>query len=325
MAPSQLSLRAERQERYSVRTLSLRSSPRHQPEAASRRFGHAREMAHEYRETRWVARTPSHEDVQFWRDPLLPGVELRLSMYRKAVFRDHTHPTYSVGLIDDGSASFALLGQEHRAIVGQLVVIDPHEPHSCSPDPGSVLAYRMFYLDPSWFSHAANAPMPEFTRPVVDDPDLFAAWSELYAFVLSDAPAAERTEALHIEVSRLVADHADTDERFDAPSDVAAVEVARQLLLERFAERVTLDELASAAGVSRSHLSRAFRQVEGLPPHTYQNQLRIQHAKSLLASGANLGDAASGAGFADQSHFTRVFREFTGATPGQYQDASTRG
>lgn len=271
-----------------------------------------------------MARTPSYEDVQFWRDPLLLGVELRLSTYREAVFRDHTHPTYSVGLIDDGSAAFALLGQEHRAIVGQLVVIGPHEPHSCSPDPGSVLAYRMFYLHPRWFSPSANAPMPEFTRPVVDDPDLFANWSDLYALVMSDAPAADRTEALRGEVAQLVADYADTDERFDAPSDVAAVDVARQMLVERVADRITLDELAAAAGVSRSHLSRAFRQVEGLPPHTYQNQLRIQRAKSLLASGASLSDAASGVGFADQSHFTRVFREFTGATPGQYRDAGTR-
>lgn len=271
-----------------------------------------------------MARNPSHEDVQFWRDPTLPGVELRLSTYREAVFRDHTHPTYSVGLIDEGSAAFARLGQNHRAIVGQLVVIGPREPHSCSPDAGSVLAYRMFYMDPHWFSPSADAQLPEFTRPVVDDPDLFASWSDLYGFVVSDASAADRAEALRREVARLVADYADTDERFDAPSDVAAVEVARQVLAERVVDRVSLDELAAVAGVSRSHLSRAFRHVVGLPPHTYQNQLRVQRAKSLLASGATLSDAASEAGFADQSHLTRVFREFTGATPGQYKDVGAR-
>lgn len=271
-----------------------------------------------------MSRNPSHEDVQFWRDPLLPGVELRLSTYREAVFRDHTHPTYSVGLIDEGSASFALLGENHRAIVGQLVVIGPRVPHSCSPDPGSVLAYRMFYLEPHWFSPSADAPLPEFTQPVVDDPDLFSTWSDLYGFLVSDTAAVDRAEALRTEVARLVADYADTEERFDAPSDVAAVEVARQVLSERVAERVTLDELAAVAGVSRSHLSRAFRHMVGLPPHAYQNQMRVQRAKYLLASGATLSDAASEAGFADQSHFTRVFREFTGATPGQYRDAGAR-
>jgi len=271
-----------------------------------------------------MARTPSFEDVQFWRDPLLPGVELRLSTYREAVFRDHTHPTYSVGLIDDGSASFALQGQEHRAIADQLVVIGPHQPHSCRPDPDGVLAYRMFYLDPCWFSAEDDAPLPEFARPVIDDPEIFATWSVLYALLISDAPAADRAEALGERVARLVADYADIDERFDAPSDAAAVAVARQMLNARFADRITLEELAAGAGVSRSHLSRAFTQVEGLPPHTYQNQLRIQRAKSLLRSGASLSEAASEVGFADQSHFTRVFREFTGATPGQYRHGSKR-
>jgi len=177
----------------------------------------------------------------------------------------------------------------------------------------------MFYLDASWFLPEGDEPMPEFTRPVLDDPEMFAIWSDLYALLISDAPAAHRAEALSDRVTRLVADYADTDERFDAPSDTAAVEVARQVLKARFAGRITLEELAMSAGVSRSHLSRAFMQAEGLPPHTYQNQLRVQRAKALLTSGASLSDAAAEVGFADQSHFTRVFREFTGATPGQYQ------
>lgn len=267
-----------------------------------------------------MPRTPQHEEVRFWRDQALPGVELRLSTYRESVFRDHIHPTYSVGLIDDGSASFALLGREYRAIEGQLVVIGPHQPHACSPDPGSVLAYRMFYLDPSWFVSAPDRPAPEFTQPVVDDPDLFASWSELYALTISGAPVGDKSDALRGEIARLVAEHADSQERFDTPSDVAAVELAREMIAARVAERVTLDELAAAAGVSRSHLSRAFCQATGLPPHTYQSQLRVQRAKSLLRSGATISQAATESGFADQSHFSRVFREFTGSTPGQYKE-----
>lgn len=271
-----------------------------------------------------MARTPSHEDVQFWRDPLLPGVELRLSTYREAVFRAHTHTTYSIGLIDDGNAAFALLGEQHRAITGQVVVIGPNQPHSCSPDPGNVLVYRMFYVDPSWFSAAGSGRATSFTPPVLDDPELFEAWSDLYDVLTSDAPAAVRRDTLQAAVAGLVADYADSDERFDAPVDVAAVRAARQVLTERLAERVTLEELAAVAGVSRSHLSRAFRQAEGLPPHTYQSQLRVQQAKSLIAAGSTLAEAAARTGFADQSHFNRVFREFTGATPGQYQEAAGR-
>ncbi len=63
--------------------------------------------------------------------------------------------------------------------------------------------------------------------------------------------------------------------------------------------------------MSRSHLSRAFTAAEGLPLHTYQNQLRIERAKELLASGEMLSRVAAAVGFSDQAHFSRVFREFT--------------
>jgi AraC-like DNA-binding protein len=44
---------------------------------------------------------------------------------------------------------------------------------------------------------------------------------------------------------------------------------ARGLLNARYAERVTLDDLASAAGLSKFHLVRSFTQECGLAPHAY--------------------------------------------------------
>lgn len=260
-------------------------------------------------------------DVTFWRDPELPGVELRLACYREATFGNHTHVTYSIGLIDDGHTSFSLCGSKHRAGPGQMVVIEPLELHSCNPDPGQVMGYRMFYLDPEWLSLDPSGARVRFSYPVIDDPELFGEWSDIFDLVRSDTPAADKRDAIARAVSRLVDDHADSLQSFDAPADLHAVKIAKRVLSERVAERVTLVELAKQAGVSRSHLSRAFRAAEKLPPHRYQNQLRVQLAKEMLVDGASPGDVAVETGFSDQSHFSRVFREFTGATPVQYQQA----
>lgn len=62
-----------------------------------------------------------------------------------------------------------------------------------------------------------------------------------------------------------------------------------------------------------------FQAATGLSPHAYQNQLRVDLGKRLLAEGMDLSRVAAEAGFADQSHFTRVFRQYTGATPSQYR------
>ena len=94
---------------------------------------------------------------------------------------------------------------------------------------------------------------------------------------------------------------------------------ARDFLAQDVSRPVSLAELAQAAGLSRYHLLRIFRRTFGMPPHAYQNQMRVELAKQLLRTETSIARTAQDAGFTDQSHFTRIFREYTGATPSQYQ------
>lgn len=93
---------------------------------------------------------------------------------------------------------------------------------------------------------------------------------------------------------------------------------ARELLLERLAEAVTLDELAAHAGVDKFHLCRAFRAQVGLPPHAYLTRLRIMRAKELLVAGVRPSEIAARVGLYDQSQLNRHFRRLVGTTPGEY-------
>lgn len=82
---------------------------------------------------------------------------------------------------------------------------------------------------------------------------------------------------------------------------------------------IRLEELAGLAGLSQSHFSQAFKASTGMPPHQWQMQARIEHAKSLLsARKASLSEVAAMTGFADQAHFTRAFRKMSGTTPGRW-------
>ena len=82
---------------------------------------------------------------------------------------------------------------------------------------------------------------------------------------------------------------------------------------------MTLRELAGVVNMSPFHLSRAFRQAIGLPPHAYQTKLRLARAKTLLAQGYEAGYVASETGFFDQSHFTQQFKRHYLMTPGNYR------
>ena len=270
-----------------------------------------------------MPRVPTHTDVEFIRLPGLPGVELRRSSYRDSVFRSHTHPEWSVGLIESGSTTFALQGRSYRAAAGHMVVIPPGRTHACNPSDGDSISYLMFYLSREWLaSGEPEAGFPTFAGPVINDHQLFERWSAVYRQFTSHPDRPERA-LLEAALDDLVTRHAEPGGTIVSARERTGVANAKRLMNERLDQRVTLDELAAEAAMSRSHLSRAFTAAEGLPPHAYHNQLRVERAKELLVAGAPLARAATAAGFADQSHFSRVFREYTGATPSQYQAAGS--
>ncbi|MFP5246136.1 MAG: helix-turn-helix domain-containing protein [Thermoanaerobaculia bacterium] len=94
----------------------------------------------------------------------------------------------------------------------------------------------------------------------------------------------------------------------------------RELMHDRFAERLTLDEMATAAGVHPVHLATTFHRCFGLTFGAYLRGLRVEHARrALLETTSPLADIALASGFCDQSHLSRVFRETTGTSPAQYR------
>jgi AraC family transcriptional regulator len=92
------------------------------------------------------------------------------------------------------------------------------------------------------------------------------------------------------------------------------------MLHDRFAESLTLGQLAQMAGVHPVHVAAAFRRQYGCTVGEYVRQRRIEFARQqLISSPASLAEVALAAGFADQSHFSRTFKRLTGLTPKTYR------
>ena len=83
-------------------------------------------------------------------------------------------------------------------------------------------------------------------------------------------------------------------------------------------EKMRLDGLAALAGLSTDHLSRAFHQSLGVPPHTYLLRRRLEQVEQMLReTHAPLSEIALATGFSDQSHLARHFRRWAGMSPRQ--------
>lgn len=84
-------------------------------------------------------------------------------------------------------------------------------------------------------------------------------------------------------------------------------------------EPSTLDDLAKAVGMSRSHFCRMFRLSTGNSPMGHWTRLRVELAKSMLLQGDRSAcEIAQELGFFDQSHFSRTFRRIAGMSPRQF-------
>lgn len=83
---------------------------------------------------------------------------------------------------------------------------------------------------------------------------------------------------------------------------------------------ITVADLASIAGLSRAHLTRAFTAAYHTPPHVYLNAVRLARAKTLIRVGMPLADVAAACGYADQSHLTRRFKGSWGITPAGWRE-----
>jgi len=92
------------------------------------------------------------------------------------------------------------------------------------------------------------------------------------------------------------------------------------LLHDRFAERLSLEQVALAAGVHPLHLARVFQRYCRCTVGDYVRKLRVEFAcQEIAASDAPLVEIALAAGFSDQSHFCKSFRSHTGMTPSQFR------
>jgi AraC-like DNA-binding protein len=85
----------------------------------------------------------------------------------------------------------------------------------------------------------------------------------------------------------------------------------------RRAGRVTVEGMARAAGVSRQHLRREFRERIGVGPKLYSRLARFQSVLAHAGARASIDWArlALDMGFADQSHMIAECQQFSGLTP----------
>jgi AraC-like DNA-binding protein len=97
---------------------------------------------------------------------------------------------------------------------------------------------------------------------------------------------------------------------------------AKDLADARYADPLDVDDLATAAGLSRAHFSREFRRAFGESPHAYLLTRRLERAAALLRStDRSVTEICLDVGLSSLGSFTTSFKRTYGVTPSTYREA----
>ncbi|MET0557676.1 MAG: helix-turn-helix transcriptional regulator [Solirubrobacterales bacterium] len=95
---------------------------------------------------------------------------------------------------------------------------------------------------------------------------------------------------------------------------------AKDLADGRYAEPLTVDDMARAAGLSRAHFSREFRRAFGDSPHAYLLTRRLERAAALLrTTDRSVAEICLTVGLQSIGSFTTSFKRAFGVSPTAYR------
>ena len=233
----------------------------------------------------------------------------------------HAHAEYQLNLNFDQPCGISYRGAYHAVPPDQLTIVMPGEPHEPRDpaDRDTTSLHFTLYVQPSLLEAIAGQATPTFRDLAIADLATVQGFAHAHRAARDAASTLDHELRLLTWFTNLVERHAhDVRPKRPAPTPHRAVLRAKEYLHDHYASNVSLDDLATASGLSPFRLSRLFASSVGVPPHQYQLQLRVEQAKRLLLKGNQVSDIAYQVGFFDLSHFSRHFKRYVGVSPGRY-------
>ena len=161
----------------------------------------------------------------------------------------------------------------------------------------------------------------------IDDPLVGALVSAIIDELEDTAPSqrAYLDDLVHLLAQRILRMHSNVSEAAGGATQLLApfrLRRAVEFIEANLASPIGVAEIATAAGISAYHFSRAFRHATGKPPYAFLLDRRLVRAKQLLAKGdASLTAVAQQCGFSSLSQFSRMFSRSFGVAPTRYRNS----
>lgn len=249
----------------------------------------------------------------------------------------HAHNYYQMIYCQKGSGTITVGQTVYAAVPGRIYLVRPMEMHEILPYEAFRLAEVKFVvrredLDSCLKKLPVETDIDESTplRMTIKDVIREGLADQVYSHEATNA-------ALYLFLIRLLRKNRidiphkpwrsfyfDTPKRRTAGQDGerdADFAMLLDYIEHNLSERISLDSLADRVHFDKSYLTARFKDSLGTSPIRYVNHLRIERAKTLLATtDDSITQIARLVGFSSIHYFSRYFKAKEGITPIEYRE-----
>jgi len=252
----------------------------------------------------------------------------------------HTHQQYEIYIFLEGKCTFQIENLFYELQAGDILLIDGKQIHKAFVD-GNYHTYKRTVIE---FTEDYIAPVIEALK-INHIFKLFEA-KQGHLFRIKDAETRQKINQLIAEMHDLISDkkaryideqlklllaqvlmkidakvHAHLPNHIYSNEKILIVEEIYRCIAVRYAEDLSLDDIAEDLNLSKSYLSHLFKEITGTTIMNFLMGYRLTQAQYSLKvrTDLNISQIAELTGFESNAHFSRFFKKHLGLSPSDYR------
>ncbi|GAA4271605.1 helix-turn-helix transcriptional regulator [Aquimarina gracilis] len=238
--------------------------------------------------------------------------DISMVNYHKPVSEDwHSHEKYHLSLVLQGGNLESRKKEDLQILPGSIVLYDKEEVHRNRYTAFPSKNLNIEIDDPFFTNNSLSTT--DFRTSVLKNTEVQFQLLKIYKeLLLNDVSS---SSSIHTSLLTLFS-------VYDKISDYTPqwVSKIREVLLDRWDEFITLEELSLELNIHPVTISRYFSRHFNCTLGEYMRRIKVEKAVLFLKqTNKPLTEIAFLCGFSDQSHFTKVFKRNTGFKPKEFK------
>ena len=267
---------------------------------------------------------------------LLPGADSYfVNLSRGSAFEEHCHPEIELSYCFKGSYTIIIAQEEYLLKEGDLAIVNPMVSHEFKQFSSTDSQRLTIEIAPSFLEelfslfvsmNCGNSVFPlgrEGQPPIYGE--LSALLNETVLLMQSTEPFSQlsikgNVYKISAILLKLSAESASPEIPKNSLADIKKIGIAVNMIYNFYNRDISLDEVSTLCGYSKSNFCKVFKMVTGETFHSLLNRHRIDIAcMRLKESDSSVEEIALSVGFPDSKSFSRTFKKITGTTALAYR------